>query len=456
MSDDHSARAGSLQAHLTSVMMEIDDDDEDIIMVVVDVVNESAIPVGGLQAALVSDKGQRFEPVEGISSIGPGLTRQFKFEANISSGTWSFEFMGGGQTLSMGPYEADFEFQADKGRVLGNAIGSTLFSGVFDDHLSDFGSTEERGIINPDSIIMTSYVGENMEGGGTKVLTGEAAKQVEEDGPRTPPWAASSTEPTALTPLSSPVESPEPEPEPPTPPANDPLLSALTPSAPSPPAQESESEPEPQPLPPVETAATPPALPTPAAPALPQTVRLPVHPAAPPPVLRAVHLPAPPAVHLPALPAAPPPVLRAALLPALPAALPPVLRAVLPRSSERPSLRSSERSTLWPSERPSFRPPSGHPPALRAAPLPALPAALLPVLQAVPLPAPQADPRMYEVNSCPKDSQWNSAVQKVPTKSFPIALMRLIWRRLASLLKQKATRSASARGFAGHFRVHAT
>ena len=144
MSDDHSARAGSLQAHLTSVMMEIDDDDEDIIMVVVDVVNESAIPVGGLQAALVSDKGQRFEPVEGISSIGPGLTRQFKFEASISSGTWSFEFMGGGQTLSMGPYEADFEFQADKGRVLGNAIGSTLFSGVFDDHLSDFGSTEER------------------------------------------------------------------------------------------------------------------------------------------------------------------------------------------------------------------------------------------------------------------------------------------------------------------------
>ena len=449
MSDDHSARAGSLQAHLTSVMMEIDDDDEDIIMVVVDVVNESAIPVGGLQAALVSDKGQRFEPVEGISSIGPGLTRQFKFEASISSGTWSFEFMGGGQTLSMGPYEADFEFQADKGRVLGNAIGSTLFSGVFDDHLSDFGSTEERGIINPDSIIMTSYVGENMEGGGTKVLTGEAAKQVEEDGPRTPPWAASSTEPTALTPLSSPVESPEPEPEPPTPPANDPLLSALTPSAPSPPAQESESEPEPQPLPPVETAATPPALPTPAARA---------------------------------------PLKRSAFRSTQRLTFRPSQRPSL-RSSQRPSLRSSERPTFRPSQRSTFRPsPSGppspppavllpappaalravhlpappvvlraaHPLALRAAPLPALPAALPPVLRAVPLPAPQADPRMYEVSSCPKDSQWNSAVQKVPTKSFPIALMRLIWRRLASLLKQKATRSASARGFAGHFRVHAT
>ena len=379
MSDDHSARAGSLQAHLTSVMMEIDDDDEDIIMVVVDVVNESAIPVGGLQAALVSDKGQRFEPVEGISSIGPGLTRQFKFEANISSGTWSFEFMGGGQTLSMGPYEADFEFQADTGRVLGNAIGSTLFSGVFDDHLSDFGSTEERGIINPDSIIMTSYVGENMEGGGTKVLTGEAAKQVEEDGPRTPPWAASSTEPTALTPLSSPVESPEPEPEPPTPPANDPLLSALTPSAPSPPTQESESEPEPQPSLRLKRRPLPGFADTRRT-SLPSTVRLPVHPAA---TFRPSQRPQRPLLRLPA---APPPVLRAALLPAHPAvhllALPgppPVLRAAHPLSSERP--------TLWPSER--------LPLALRGPPPPGPPSGPPPVLRAVPLPAP-ADPRMYE------------------------------------------------------------
>ena len=53
MSDDHSARAGSLNAHLTSVKMEIDDDDEDVIQVVVDVVNESSIPIGGLQAVLV-------------------------------------------------------------------------------------------------------------------------------------------------------------------------------------------------------------------------------------------------------------------------------------------------------------------------------------------------------------------------------------------------------------------
>ena len=154
-----------MNAHLTSVKMEIDDDDEDIIQVVVDVVNESSIPIGGLQAAIVDAKGTRYEATEGISSIGPGLTRQFKFEAHIHSGTWMFDFNGGGQAMKLGPYEADFEYAAEKGRVLGNAIGSSLFSGAFDNHLGDFGNTEERGIIDASSVVMTSYVGENMEGG---------------------------------------------------------------------------------------------------------------------------------------------------------------------------------------------------------------------------------------------------------------------------------------------------
>ena len=215
MSDEHSARAGSLNAHLTSVQMEIDDDDEDIILVVVDVVNESSIPIGGLDAALVDAKGARYEPVEGISSIGPGLTRQFKFEASIVSGTWTFEFNGGGQAMKLGPYEADFEFQAEKGRVLGNAIGSSLFSGAFDAHLDAFGNTEERGIIDADSIVMTSYVGENMEGGGTKVIRGDVAEaESAEDGPRTPPWESGATEPAPLTPLTPAPSAPASEPEP--------------------------------------------------------------------------------------------------------------------------------------------------------------------------------------------------------------------------------------------------
>ena len=225
MSDDHSARSGSLHAHLQAVTMEIDDDDEDVILVVIELVNESSIPVGGLEAALVSDKGQRFEATEGISSIGPGLTRQFKFEARMETGTWTFEFSGGGQSMSLGPYEAAFEFQAEQGRKLGNAIGTSLFSGAFDNHLDDFGQVEERGIINPDSIIMTSYVGENMEGGGTKVLKGDSVSITEDsDAPRTPPWEKKeSSEPlTALAPPSQMSNEPSP--------ALDPLLS--TPLAP--------------------------------------------------------------------------------------------------------------------------------------------------------------------------------------------------------------------------------
>ena len=223
--------------------MEIDDDDEDIIQVVVDVVNESSIPIGGLQATIVDAKGTRYEPTEGISSIGPGLTRQFKFEAHIHSGTWTFEFNGGGQSMKLGPYEADFEYAAEKGRALGNAIGSSLFSGAFDNHLGDFGNTEERGIIDASSVVMTSYVGENMEGGGTKVLRGDAVE--EEDGPRTPPWATSSPEPAPLTPLEAPSTPSEPTPlRPLTPPvaetapvpepAADPLLTPLTPVAAAP------------------------------------------------------------------------------------------------------------------------------------------------------------------------------------------------------------------------------
>ncbi|RJU90115.1 MAG: hypothetical protein DWC07_04355, partial [Candidatus Poseidoniales archaeon] len=238
MSDDHSTRAGSLHAMLCSSVMEIDDDDEDIVQIVVEIMNESAIPIGGLQAHLVTDNGQRHEPVEGITSIGPGLTRQFKFEARISAGTWSFEFLGGGQTMTLGPYESDFEFQSEKGRQLGNAIGSSLFSGAFDTNLDAFGNTEERGIISPDSIVMTSYVGENAQGGATKLLRGDAAEVADtEDGPRTPPWMAGGQ--------GTSTEQPEPLPSPPTPSVqtpNDALLTPLTPRT-EPPAPTNQTAP---------------------------------------------------------------------------------------------------------------------------------------------------------------------------------------------------------------------
>ena len=48
MSDQHSQRAASLEARLTDVKMEIDDDDEDVVLAVVTLTNEAAIPMGGL------------------------------------------------------------------------------------------------------------------------------------------------------------------------------------------------------------------------------------------------------------------------------------------------------------------------------------------------------------------------------------------------------------------------
>ena len=48
MSDDHSVRTASLEARLSTVEMDIDDDDEDVVLVTVDMTNEAAIPLGGL------------------------------------------------------------------------------------------------------------------------------------------------------------------------------------------------------------------------------------------------------------------------------------------------------------------------------------------------------------------------------------------------------------------------
>ena len=126
MSDDHTARAASLEARLSSVQMEIDDDDEDVILVSVDMTNEAVIPLGGLEVHVLTSDGKKVESDSGISSLGPGLTRNFSFEFPLEKGTWTFSVSGAGQSLSLGPYDADFTFEAEQGRAFGNAIGSTL------------------------------------------------------------------------------------------------------------------------------------------------------------------------------------------------------------------------------------------------------------------------------------------------------------------------------------------
>ena len=194
MTDEHIVTAGSLTAFLQSVRMEIDDDDEDIVEVSIELTNESAIPVGGLEATIKTSTGTTIEPVSGVTSIGPGLTRSFSFAFKLSDGNWSFSLNGQGKTLSLGPYDVDFEFQKATGRKPGNAIGSSLFTGAFDNHLDDFGNVQERELINPNEVQMSTFFGENSEGGSTKI---SSFANVEEDGPRTPPWEKSKTEASA-------------------------------------------------------------------------------------------------------------------------------------------------------------------------------------------------------------------------------------------------------------------
>ena len=255
MSDDHTARAASLDARLSSVQMEIDDDDEDVILVSVDMTNEAVIPLGGLEVHVLTSDGRKVESDSGISSLGPGLTRNFSFEFPLEKGTWTFSVSGAGQSLSMGPYEADFTFEAEQGRAFGNAIGSTLFSGAFDANLDSFGKTAEREIIDPSSVVLTSYSGENASGGSTKISLGEEQPEIKKEsknGPRTPPWEQKSEmEP-------SPVEQSSP--------AGDLLLQAAQVNAVPEPVVETPVVVEPASKEEPVTASTPPPLPTQSAP----------------------------------------------------------------------------------------------------------------------------------------------------------------------------------------------
>ena len=180
MSQEHVATAGPLSVILQSVRMEIDDDDEDIVEVTLNLTNESAIPIGGITATISTSLGSQVEPTAGVSSIGPGLTRSFSFAFKLSDGEWTFSLQGQGQSLTLGPYEADFEFQQAKGRLLGNAVGTSLFSGAFDSDLGDFGNVQERELIDASQVQMSTFYGENAEGGATKISAG-TFNNLEED-----------------------------------------------------------------------------------------------------------------------------------------------------------------------------------------------------------------------------------------------------------------------------------
>ena len=123
MSDEHFTRAPPLDCRLMSASMEIDDDDEDVIQVSIEVANEAAMPIGGLDIFIQTSDNRKVESAEGISSLGPGLTRKFTFEFPLQSGDWTFMLRSPTVKADLGPYNHDFTYQAEKGRVYNNAIG---------------------------------------------------------------------------------------------------------------------------------------------------------------------------------------------------------------------------------------------------------------------------------------------------------------------------------------------
>ena len=93
---------------------------------------------------------------------------------------------GQGQSLNLGPYDAEFEFQQAKGRNLGNAVDQVC-SLVRLMPISEILATSKSENSSMSEVQMSSFFGENAEGGTTRISAG-TFNTIEEDGPKTPPW----------------------------------------------------------------------------------------------------------------------------------------------------------------------------------------------------------------------------------------------------------------------------
>ena len=171
MSASTTGSSGSLQAEVINIKMDINDDDEDVIIATVSITNEAPVPMGGLDVAVITNTGAKHLSQEGVTSLGPGIQRDWTFEFPLDSGEWTFVLKGSSDEIKMGPYAYDFEYSVTQGRKLSSNIGSSLFSGAFDQDLGDFGNVKEREMIDPTKVVLTSYSAENSEGGETLIKT---------------------------------------------------------------------------------------------------------------------------------------------------------------------------------------------------------------------------------------------------------------------------------------------
>ena len=169
MSVPTTGSSGALQAEVIDIKMDINDDDEDVIIAIISITNEAPVPMGGLDVSVITNSGLKHLSQEGVTSLGPGIQRDWTFEFPLDSGEWTFVLKGSSDEIKMGPYAHDFEYSVTQGRKLSSNIGSTLFTGVFDQDLSDFGNIKEREMIDPTKVVLTSYSAENSEGGETLI-----------------------------------------------------------------------------------------------------------------------------------------------------------------------------------------------------------------------------------------------------------------------------------------------
>ena len=245
-------RSGSLQAEVIDVRMDINDDDEDVVIAKISITNEAPVPMGGLDVAIITNSGAKYQSQEGVTSLGPGIQRDWTFEFPLDSGEWTFVLRNSSEEIKLGSYAHDFEYSATQGRKLSSNIGSSLFTGAFDISLGDFGKVKEREMIDPTKVVLTSYSAENSIGGETLIQTDAKDLQTEDAsesikiGLDTPPLEpnlvadasivepSSTKEPTLAQPSNSDSLTGAPSTGPPTPPPKPPAGPPAGP--PSPPA----------------------------------------------------------------------------------------------------------------------------------------------------------------------------------------------------------------------------
>ena len=154
MSDELTGRSNSLVAELLSVVLDVDDDDRDIIRVIIGITNESSVPISNIESSIDTIGKGSYSSERSVSSIGPGLTRNFHFTLQEDPGHWVFNLSHGSgdskEALEIGPIRADLRLGETleeevelAGTSIGGGIGGGLIADVFSDALGDFGKVRE-------------------------------------------------------------------------------------------------------------------------------------------------------------------------------------------------------------------------------------------------------------------------------------------------------------------------